>query len=59
MGTLNVVPSSLNNVYGSRTPLGGLVFLRLRPGGIGMKGMSAKPMEHMHDGMMMRPDDRS
>jgi hypothetical protein len=53
MGTLNVVPSSLNGVYRSRTPLGGLVFLRLRPGGIGMKGMSPKqPMEHMHDGMM-------
>lgn len=30
-GTLNVVPGALTNVYGSRTPLGGLVFLRLRP----------------------------
>ena len=31
MGTLNVVPSSLNAVYGSRTPLGGLVFLGCAP----------------------------
>jgi hypothetical protein len=30
-GTLNVVPSALENAYGSRTPLGGLVFVRLRP----------------------------
>ena len=31
MGTLNVVPSSLQPAYGSRTPLGAFVFLRLRP----------------------------
>jgi len=31
MGTVNVVPSALQPTYGSRTPLGGLVFLRLRP----------------------------
>ena len=31
MGTLNVVPSNLERTYGSRTPIGGLVFLRLRP----------------------------
>jgi hypothetical protein len=31
MGTVNVVPSALETTYGSRTPLGGLVFLRLRP----------------------------
>ena len=29
-GTVNFVPSSLESFYGSRTPLGGLVFLRLR-----------------------------
>lgn len=29
-GTLNVVPSGLESLYGSRTPLGGLIFLRLR-----------------------------
>lgn len=31
MGTLNVVPSALEPAYGSRTPLGGLIFLRVRP----------------------------
>jgi hypothetical protein len=30
-GTLNVLPSSLVPYYGSRTPLGGMVFLRVRP----------------------------
>lgn len=30
-GTLNRVPGSLEPFYGSRTPLGGLVFLRIRP----------------------------
>jgi hypothetical protein len=31
MGTLNVVPSALEPAYGSRTPLGAFVFLRVRP----------------------------
>jgi hypothetical protein len=31
MGTLNVVPPSLSAAYGSRTPLGAMVFLRVRP----------------------------
>jgi hypothetical protein len=30
-GTLNVVPSALADAYGSRTPVGGMIFLRLRP----------------------------
>jgi hypothetical protein len=30
-GTINIVPAALEPVYGSRTPLGGLVFLRVRP----------------------------
>jgi hypothetical protein len=30
-GTLNVVPADLESAYGSRTPLGGLVFVRVRP----------------------------
>jgi hypothetical protein len=29
--TLNMVPSALEPFYGSRTPVGGMVFLRLRP----------------------------
>jgi hypothetical protein len=31
MATLNVVPSAFESPYGSRTPMGTLVFLRLRP----------------------------
>jgi hypothetical protein len=38
MGTLNVVPETLRNTYGSRTPLGGMIFLRLRP-------ISSPPMD--------------
>jgi hypothetical protein len=30
-GTLNAVPPALHSVYGSRTPIGGLIFLRVRP----------------------------
>src|SRR5688572_12779373 len=30
-GTVNVVPGDLEATYGSRTPLGGLVFVRVRP----------------------------
>lgn len=30
-GTLNVVPAALDDVYGSRTPVGAMVFLRVRP----------------------------
>ena len=53
MGMVNVVPSSLSDVYGSRAPVGGIVFLRVRPAGIGMHGMSdKKPMEHMNHEMM-------
>jgi hypothetical protein len=31
MGTVNIVPETLRSTYGSRTPLGGMIFLRLRP----------------------------
>ena len=51
-GTLNMVPAALSDAYGSRTPLGGLVFLRLRPtfkrGG--MSGTSPMHMDHVGDG---------
>jgi hypothetical protein len=30
-GTVNLIPSSLEPTYGSRSPVGGMVFLRLRP----------------------------
>ena len=41
MGTLNVVPSALEEAYGSRMPLGGVVFIRIRPFHVarGMEGM--------------------
>jgi hypothetical protein len=35
MGTLNSVPQSLVPSYGSRTPVGLMVFLRVRPAGLG------------------------
>ena len=30
-GSVNLLPQALENAYGSRTPVGGMVFLRLRP----------------------------
>ncbi|MDB4874014.1 MAG: hypothetical protein JWM41_460 [Gemmatimonadetes bacterium] len=47
MGTVNVVPSALTTAYGSRTPAGGMVFLRLRAARMpdaatsGMSGMQS------------------
>ncbi|NUQ20396.1 MAG: hypothetical protein HOQ09_05480 [Gemmatimonadaceae bacterium] len=38
-GTLDVVPGSLAEVYGSRTPVGAVIFVRLRPFHEGMGGM--------------------
>jgi hypothetical protein len=45
--TLNLVPSSLDRIYGSRTPAGGMVFVRIRPlhGPHTMSG-SAMPSRH-------------
>ncbi len=42
--TANFVGSALEGVYGSRHPLGGALFVRLRP-------VFAPPMTHMHPGM--------
>jgi hypothetical protein len=47
-GTLNVVPSTLESAYGSRTPVGGLVFIRLRPS-FKRGGMAAMPGMHKMD----------
>ncbi|GAC1646941.1 MAG: hypothetical protein NVS4B3_00220 [Gemmatimonadaceae bacterium] len=43
MGTANVVSPALASAYGSRTPVGALVFLRIRPfrTGMSMRGMDA------------------
>lgn len=42
MMTANVVPSALEAAYGSRTPLGAVIFVRLR-----VRGSHASGMEHM------------
>ena len=48
MGTVNVVPKPIESTYGSSTPLGGVVFMRLRPIRQGAtKGMAG--MSHMHE----------
>lgn len=31
LGTVNMIPAALEGVYGSRMPVGGMIFLRLRP----------------------------
>jgi hypothetical protein len=41
MGTVNFVPSTLSSAYGSRTPLGAMVFVRVRPFVNGMKMMGS------------------
>ena len=47
-GTLNHVPSDLEPFYGSRTPVGGMVFLRVRPVHPSHH-MPEKPMEMGHE----------
>ena len=50
-GTINMVPPALKDTYGTRTPLGATVFLRLRPGAMNMGMQMAKPEapSRMHD----------
>src|SRR5665213_1078669 len=50
-GTINMVPSTLKDTYGTRTPLGATVFLRLRPGAMhmGMHMASPKAPSHMQE----------
>jgi hypothetical protein len=47
MGTVNEVPGSLEPFYGTRSPLGGLVFFRIRPAY--KTSMPAMGGMHMHD----------
>jgi hypothetical protein len=56
-GTLNFVPAALEATYGSRTPAGGVIFVRLRPGlmNMGMHNTSQKKMQ-MHDMCYMSCD---
>src|SRR6266705_6271975 len=49
-GSVNFVPSSLNAVYGSRTPAGVAIYLRLQPAGARGDGMKMHGMPGMHGG---------
>src|SRR3989441_1712313 len=49
-GSVNFVPSSLNGVYGSRTPAGVAIYLRLQPAGAREGGMKMDGMPGMHGG---------
>jgi hypothetical protein len=52
-GSVNVVPRDLEPAYGARFPVGGMVFLRLRPfheqAHTGMPATSQPAGEHVHD----------
>jgi hypothetical protein len=51
-GALNLVPRGLESVYGSRTPVGLAVFLRVRPGLLARAHAMDPEMHHDHmDGM--------
>jgi hypothetical protein len=45
-GTLNIVPAPLESAYGSRTPLGAMVFVRLRPVFGNVDPMAGMKMHH-------------
>ena len=47
-GSVNFVPSSLNAVYGSRTPAGVAIYLQLRPAGAREGGMKMDGMSGVH-----------
>jgi hypothetical protein len=49
-GSVNVVPSSLDAVYGSRSPTGLALYLRLRPAGTRGGGMKMGGMPHLRRG---------
>src|SRR3989454_1252838 len=47
-GSITLVPSDLAALYGSRTPLGVAIYLRLRPAGAPEPGMKMEGMPGMH-----------
>lgn len=58
-GTLNVVPQSLRAVYGSRTPAGGVIFVRIRPGVMNaMMHTNSRETMPMHDMHNMNGSER-
>jgi hypothetical protein len=48
-GAINLIPESLEDVYGSRTPLGVAVFLRVRPGLLEVAHTMDPEMHHAKD----------
>ena len=50
MATVNFVPAALETEYGSQTPVGTLVFLRLRPFHLHPVAMKSMPAKSMIDG---------
>lgn len=52
-GTVNMVPATLKDTYGTSTPMGATIFLRLRPGimhtGMGQKSEAPSHMHSMDD----------
>ena len=48
-GNVGFVPSALEPAYGSRTPLGAMVFVRLRSRHLSMAEQSGTPTERAHD----------
>jgi hypothetical protein len=57
-GTLNIIPSALRDAYGSRTPLGGMLFVRVRPAYKHDIGMSGPHMDHHMMGAAESPGAR-
>ena len=49
-GSVNFVPASLDAVYGSRTPAGVAIYVRLQPAGAREGGMKMNGMPGMHRG---------
>jgi hypothetical protein len=45
VGIVNLVPSALHDAYGSRTPLGAMVFVRVRPFPVHGHSMDGMPMD--------------
>ena len=50
LGTLYLVPAELALFYGSRTPVGVAIYLRLQPVGAREGGMKMEGMPGMHGG---------
>ncbi|MEO9116427.1 MAG: hypothetical protein ABI311_09710 [Gemmatimonadaceae bacterium] len=47
-GTINLIPATLRSTYGTRTPIGITVFLRLRPGIMNLQSHAGQKAGHDH-----------